>query len=136
MSLQMKAALAGIFFGIWPLFMNRSGLSGNVSSAIFSLGTLVILLPVAIASNNGMSLPSANWLMVGTACILAAFGLLSFNGMLAGASPKEVGTLFVIMIVVQTATPAMYSIVLNGGMNWSKMCGFVAAIIAAVLLTK
>ncbi len=135
MSLRMLAALAGIFFGIWPLFMNKSGLSGNVSSAVFSLGTLVVLIPIAIGS-NGFNLPQANWTMVALACGTAALGLLSFNGMLAGASAKEVGTLFVIMILVQTATPSLYSVVMNGGITLSKLAGFVLAIVAGILLTR
>jgi hypothetical protein len=135
MSLRMLAALAGIFFGIWPLFMNKSGLSGNVSSAIFSLGTLVVLIPVALGS-NGFNLPQANWAMVAFACVTAALGLLSFNGMLAGATAKEVGTLFVIMILVQTATPSLYSVVMNGGITLSKLAGFALAIVAGVLLTR
>ena len=135
MNLQTLAALAGIFFGIWPLFMNRSGLSGNVSSAIFSLGTLVVLIPVALGS-NGLALPKANWAMVALACGTAALGLLSFNGMLAGATAKEGGTLFVIMILVQTATPALYSVMMNGGITPSKLAGFALAIVAGILLTR
>lgn len=135
MSLEIKAVLAGIFFGIWPLFMNRSGLSGNVSSVVFSLGTFIALIPIAIGS-NGFNLPQAKWSMVALACGTAAIGLLAFNGMLAGANPKDVGTLFVIMIVVQTATPALYQVVMNGNISAPKLAGFVLAGVAGFLLTR
>lgn len=128
------AALAGLFFGIWPFFMNRSGLSGNVSSAVFSFGTLVVLVPVAIWS-NGLDVPKANWTMIALACGTAALGLLAFNGMLTKASVKDVGALFVVMIIVQIATPALHSL-LNGGVTVSKIAGLAFALVAAVLLTR
>jgi hypothetical protein len=58
--LQIKAVLAGVFFGIRPLLMNRSGLNGNVSSAVFSLACLVGTMPFALRS-MGNSLMTANW---------------------------------------------------------------------------
>jgi hypothetical protein len=60
---------------------------------------------------------------------------MSFNGMLAKATPQNVSTLFVMMIIVQTSLPAIYNVVMNGGMTAIKGVGFVLVIIAAVLLT-
>jgi len=134
MSLQAKAMLAGVFFGIWPLMMNRSGLTGNVSAVVMTVVSLICVAPFAF-SNMG-NLASANWFMGIGAGVVASLGIMSFNGMLAKATPQNVSSLFVLMIVVQAATPAMYSIVQNGGMNWTKACGFAAAIVAAILLTK
>ena len=83
--LQAKAVLAGVFFGIWPLLINRSGLNGNIGSACFSAAALIGVLPFALYS-SGFTIPTANWTMVALAGFFGALGLLSFNGMLAGAS--------------------------------------------------
>ncbi len=53
--LQFKAIVAGVFFGIWPLLMNKSGLSGNVSSAVFGLGVLMIVAPFAFYELRNIS---------------------------------------------------------------------------------
>ena len=133
--LQLKAVLAGVFFGIWPLFMNRSGLNGNVSSACFSAGALFGVLPFALHS-NGFAIPTANWTMVALACFFGALGLLSFNRILAGASLQNVGTLFVLMIVVQVAVAASYQAFMSGHLSLDKVGGYVATAVAAYLLLR
>lgn len=131
--LQGLAVMAGVFFGIWPLLMNRSGLSGNVATAAFTAIVLIGVVPFAFAS-GGASLGSANWTAVALAGALGALGLLSFNGMLAGASTAAVGQLFVLMTVVQIAIPAIYHVVMTGDIQLTKLAGFAAAIVAAFLL--
>src|SRR3989344_3826804 len=131
--LRVMAALAGVFFGLWPLFMNRSGLTGNVSSAVFCVAAFIGVLPFAIKS-GGASLATANWLMVVFAGLFGALGLLSFNGMLASASLQNVGTLFVLMTVVQIAIAASYQTIMNGHLSIDKVSGYVAAAVAAYLL--
>ncbi|MBI2410146.1 hypothetical protein HYV30_03865 [Candidatus Kaiserbacteria bacterium] len=131
--LQVKAVLAGLFFGIWPLFMNKSGLQGNVSSLVFGLAATLGVMPFALQS-IGFTLPSANWLMVVCAGVFGALGLLSFNGMLASAPAEKVGALFVTMIVVQIMVPAIYQIYMAGQLPMTKVAGFVLAIAAAFLL--
>lgn len=133
--LHVRAILAGILFGAWPLLMNKSGLSGNISSAVFAFGALAIVLPFGIYEfqHVGKSL-SIGWALVTTACILGGLGLLAFNGMLAKADPKTVGSLFVLTVVVQVATPALYQVFMDGGLTVRKTTGFMAAILAALLL--
>jgi VIT1/CCC1 family predicted Fe2+/Mn2+ transporter len=133
--LQTKAILAGLFFGIWPLFMNRSGLSGNVSSVIFSAAVLIGVLPFALYS-SGLSIPTANWTMVTFAGIFGALGLISFNGMLANASLQNVGILFILTLVTQTTVAASYQVLMSGHLPIDKACGYVAAIAAAYLLLR
>ena len=132
--LQWKATLAGLCFGIWPLLMNRSGLSGNVSSLVFVIGAGMILLPFAAGNlRNGVH---PVWIPMILACLFSAVGLLSFNGMLAKATQQEVSSLFIMMIVVQTTVPAIYHVAVNGGLSLQKALGFAAAFLAAILLTR
>ncbi|HWY75912.1 MAG TPA: hypothetical protein VN281_09865 [Verrucomicrobiae bacterium] len=133
--LQIKAILAGLAFGIWPLVMNRSGLVGNVSSMAFGLIATLGVLPFALRSMGG-SFPTANWTAVVIAGLIGACGLLFFNGMLAKATPQNVGLMFVTMIVVQTAIPALYQVVMNGELSLRKAAGFALAFASAYLLVK
>jgi uncharacterized membrane protein len=133
-NLQMKALLAGLFFGIWPLFMNKSGLNGNVSSVVFAGIACVCLIPLSIGAWGNIG--NTKWVMVIAAGILGAIGLICFNGMLAKATAQNVSTLFVLMIVMQTAVPILYQVMMNGGMSLTKGIGFALAAIATVLLLK
>ncbi|MGE5297781.1 MAG: hypothetical protein ACM3KM_01310 [Acidobacteriaceae bacterium] len=112
--------------------MNRSGLPGSVSSAVFS--GVVFLFVVPFALKGGVATLDANWVMAIGAGVVAAVGVLQFNGMLAKAIPQNVGTLFVLMIVVQVAIPAIYQVVMTG-LTVTKAAGFLAAIVAAILLS-
>lgn len=133
-NLTTKAILAGLLFGIWPLFMNKSGLSGNTSSLAFATVVLICLLPF---SYKGISeIPQSAWWWAVVAGVIASLGLLAFNGMLAKATVANVGTLFVLMIVVQTAVPALYQCVMDGSISWTKGAGFVLAAASAFLLMK
>lgn len=134
MELQIKAALAGIAFGIWPLLMNRSGLNGNFASLLFTIVILVFVAPFAIGNVPDTS--KANWPMLVGAGIISGLGLLAFNAMLTKATVQNVSSLFVIMIVVQISLPAIYDIAINGGMTATKSLGFILALGAAILLTK
>ena len=134
--LQLKAILAGMCFAIWPLFMNRTGLSGNVSSAIYCAMVLIGVLPFALQS-NGFSIPAANWTMVGFAGVFGILGLLSFNGMLSSASSQDVGILLVLVIVAQIPIIALHQIIVTGGhLSIDKIGGCIATAIAAYLLLR
>lgn len=131
--LHLKAALAGLFFGLWPLFMNKSGLTGSVSSLAFAFMATIGATPFALYA-TGFALPSANWLMLIFAGFFGTLGLLFFNGSLAGAPVEKVGSLFVTMIIVQIVVPAVYQIIVTRQFPLTKVTGFILAIGAALLL--
>ncbi len=127
--------IAGLLFGIWPLFMNRSGLSGHVSAACYSLMALAFVLPFALYG-NGFTIPQANWNMVLAAGIIGAAGLLCFNSVLAGALPKEVGALFLCMIISQATVPATYQVIMDKHLSSDKAVGFILAALSIYFLLK
>ena len=47
--LYLKAILAGFCFGLWPLFMNKSGLNSVEASAALSLFLLAIATPFLLS---------------------------------------------------------------------------------------
>ena len=108
----IRALLAGVFFGIWPLFMNRSGLPGNASAMVFALGSGLLVAWFGIFELRATTVSIA-WTMVLAACVTGAAGLVNFNTMLYKSTPQEVGSLFVTMIMVQIAVPLIYQIVIK-----------------------
>jgi hypothetical protein len=131
--LKVRAMLAGLAFGLWPLFMNRSRLNGNMSSLAFGAVATLVVLPVALTSARGAA-AVADWKMVMIAGVLGACGLLFFNAVLAKAVPTEVGKLFVLMVVVQISVPALYQVIMSRHLSLATACGFAAAVLAACLL--
>ena len=123
-------------FGIYPLLVSRSGLSGNISAAAFTLGALIVISPFALHEFFYGAATSVAWIMLISGSLFSGFGILAFNGMLAEATPQYVASLFVLMLVVQIATPALYQVIMDGGLTASKGIGFAAAILAAYLLIK
>lgn len=131
--MYVRAILAGVLFGIWPLLMNRSGLTGHLLSAVFALGVLMIVSPFAIYElRNGMA--HATWYWAIAACAFGAAGLLIFSDIIAKSSSQTIGSLFVVMLIAQIATPAVYHVINSGGLTLRTALGFVAAILAAILL--
>jgi len=125
----LQAAIAGLFFSVWPLLMNRSGLPGMHAAFIFVLIQLLIITPLVI---SGLDSNMFNRWSV-AASIFASIGLLIFTNGLEKISPKEVSNFFVIVLVVQVCVPAIYQVVLTG-ITPQRALGFAAALIAAILL--
>jgi len=133
--LVLKSVMAGLMFGIWPLLMQRSGLSGNVSSAIFAGVAFLIVVPFAIHSGVIGAIKLAPLPMLGlVAGIFGGIGLLFLNGMLAKVSVEQVGIMFVIMILVQLMVPVLYQFAITGDYSVQKIVGVIAAFVAVILL--
>lgn len=132
--LYVRAVVAGIFFGIWPLLMQRSGLNGMFSAFLYVGIVLICVAPFAL-SNIG-SLENVQWWMVAGAGLTGAIGIIAFNDLLAKTTVDQVGMLFVVMILVQVLVPAIYHVVTNGGLSFTKGIGFVLAAGAAYCLIK
>lgn len=131
-SIHLKMVLAGIFFSLWPMCMNRSGLQSTEASTIFVIITFLIIVPFFRLSQ----VPSdVVWMWVIAAGITGAFGLLVFNSGLAAIEPKDFAPMFVIMIMVQILTPAFIHMLINGLPTKEHCIGFVAAGIAVYYLS-
>ena len=133
-SLEVKSIVAGILFGIWPLFLNRSGLTGNLGTFVFA--TIVLLCVFPFAASTLRDIANSQWIWAVGAGIFGALGLLVFNSKVAKATPQTIGTFIVLMIVAQIAVPAIYQAIMTGGLPFSKIAGFILAAVAAVLLLK
>jgi tellurite resistance protein TehA-like permease len=132
--------VAGIMFGIWPIILKKSGLEGTVASLVYTLGVFfLILLYLFVWEGRIMdreTIVKSHWLPVVPAVIIGAIGLVMFNTVIARADGKQVGQLFALMIVAQICIPAGYDVYMNGNMTVSKILGYIAAVIAAILLFR
>jgi hypothetical protein len=133
--LSGRAILTGIFFGIWPLLMNRSGLSGNVASLVLVVVMLGCILPFSIGNLGSIISPDIKWTFAIGASFFGATGILLLNNILAMATPQRVSLLLVLTFVLQMVVPAVYHVIVTSGVTVTKGAGFAFAIAAAILLT-
>ena len=134
--LQVRAILAGLFFGIWPIVMSWTGLKGNASAAAFSGITFLIVMPLALQGTSFSDLAQANWKFALLAGLAGALGVLAFNGGLAISTKETVSTFFVLMIAVQIVVPAVYQVIVTKSATPFQLTGFALAIGAAFFLNK
>ncbi|MES3004528.1 MAG: hypothetical protein V4690_00275 [Patescibacteria group bacterium] len=130
---QIKAVVAGFCFGVWPLIMNKSGLSGGMSSVVL---TIIVLMVVGSASWSELGkVANVNWIVVVTASIISGIGLLMFNRGIAITAAQEVSVFFLTVLLAQMLVPALYHVFQNG-ISTYKLIGFGCAALAAYFLNK
>ncbi len=127
------AILSGVCFGTWPLFLNKSGLSGNASAFVYTFLCLLVLFPFAISEMKNIG--NTNWLMMIAAAVIGAMGVKFFSGMLAVTTAKDTSLMFIVMICVQISVPAIYNIYLERGISPMRGLGLALAFAAAIVLT-
>ena len=130
----MKAVLSGIMFGCWPLLISKSGLSGSSVALFGGAVTLLFVAPFALA--NGVNLVGSRWWILIITGSMSGIGCLAFNDMMVRAKPTSAATLFIIMLVVQIMMPAIYHVATSQQLSIKTVVGFVAAIVACVLLSS
>ncbi len=129
----LKMIAAGILFGMWPLLMKKSGLDSTTSTVMFAVMVLLFVIPVG--TYHGLTFTDSKWWFAILAGASGALGLLVFNSGISEVSQKDVGKMFIFMIVVQIVVPALYHVYTNGGLTIRTASGFAAAILTAILLT-
>jgi drug/metabolite transporter (DMT)-like permease len=134
-SLKMMAIVAGLSFGAWPIFMNKSGLNGFISAAVFAGAASICIIPFALYE-NGFAIPKANWTMVAIAVFIGALGLIMFNGMLAKSPALNIGNLIIITTLMQVVMAASYQIYMSGQITLDKICGYALATAGAYILLR
>lgn len=132
---QMKAVLAGIGFGIWPILLSRSNLTGNLMSTVYCAMVLTIVATFTAYRTGLSGLAQANWTFVVLGAIVGAAALLTFNDGLSETSTQTVSTFIVLTTLAQVAVPALYQVT-QVGITPSKLAGFALAGVAAYLLSK
>ncbi len=136
MSTSIKLALlAGIFFGTWPMFMNRSGLNAYNASLTFTAVTLVAVSPLAIWF-RGQQTGVINWVVAISAGLIGAIGVLVYNHILSKASKDDIGNIIAAQVLMQVVTGAVCQAIVSSSMNPTKIIGFALAAVSVVLISK
>lgn len=132
----LRMILTGALFACWPLMLNRSGLTGTVSTTFFIAVVFAIVATVTVMSHPTVAgAASYWWAWVLVAGCFSAGGMLLLGSTLSKVTPAALGQLTVILTVSQIAVSAMYGVAMSGWHVAPKTAlGFVAAITAAVLL--
>ena len=134
--LDYRAVAAGLFFGFWPLLMQRSMLPGNVSAWVFGAVSLAVVTPFAFKEIGSVPFHEVRWIFGILAGVSGGIGILAFNGGLPKTTSATVSDYFVVMMVVQISVPAIYNILVTGRVTPSKLIGYAFAGIAAYILSK
>jgi hypothetical protein len=122
------AIFAGLLFGLWPLSINMSGLSPYPATLAITVINVLVVFPFAMAKRG--ELTDIKWWYVAGAGIVSAFGMLAFNKVLSTIPRQELAAYFLIMIIMQTAVPVVYDVILAGGVSKLKMAKFALAFIS------
>lgn len=130
----LKALLAGIFFGIYPLFMNKSGLHGSATAFAFGIGLFLLAAPFAFMSSSNAA--DIKWPLVIFFVILACTGVLMYTSAIASVDKKDVSTLIMLLVISQTVVATGMYAMLNSSLSPMKFTGFILAGVAAVMLIK
>ena len=129
----VKIIISGVLFGFWPLLIGKSGLNTGTATALFSATSFLIVTSFALM--NGFTLSGGKWWWTVIAGSMAAMGVLAFNDVMIKAKPTVIPMMFVIMLVIQVTIPATYHVAANQQFSPKTIIGFVAAIIACILLS-
>lgn len=134
MSPQTKAILAGFFFGLYPLMLKHSKLSGNMTSLLFTFAVFAVIVPFAWKELG--TIHNTFWPAIIGAGVASGFGMLCMTSMLAQTPQERIGMLILSMIVTQSVVTVIFQIVIDKGVTLTKIIGFACAGIAIILLNK
>lgn len=131
-SLYLKALIAGICFGVYPLLLQKSGLNGFVSCTVFCFVVWLSVIPFSITKLN--TVPAGYWQIVVVSGVISGIGMLFFTSLLANATEHNVSYLILFVTISQVTVTAINQIVTSGGITMHKALGFILAAIAVRLL--
>lgn len=129
----IAAVVSGVFWGSWPLFMNRSSLGSYVAPGVFSAVSLAVILSLTFRYYSWNEVAKANWEFVFLAGVCAAIGTIVFIGKMPAEDLDTMSKYYVTNLVAQVCVPAVVSVYLSGA-SPAKILGFLFAGLAAVLL--
>lgn len=129
-SVLSASIVAGIFWGVWPFVLNKSGLPPSVGVMLFGLGSLSMTTMLTFRSWSVITTP--NWSFAILAGAIGAVGTVIFVGWMP-TDPEVIARYFVLNLVIQTSVPAVYNVYVSGA-SPAKVAGFILAGVAAFLL--
>lgn len=133
----LQSILVGILFGIWPLFMNRSGLGPHVSMLLYCVaGCAVVALGMIVSKSPFTIGSSVQWTMFLAASAIGGIGLFLFGGIIANSAPSELTRQMAIVTVLSILTPFLYYMWNGAEVDIKKVLGFVLSVAGVYLLVS
>ncbi|HEU5115001.1 MAG TPA: hypothetical protein VFT82_04525 [Candidatus Paceibacterota bacterium] len=134
MNSYLMVIIAGACAGSWPLIMQKSGLSGAPAAIVYSVCSLAVALILFAAAKGSAGTAPINWWVALAAGLLAAAALVLLSFVIGKTSPGQLSLLYIVMILVQVAVPAIFFAFTNGKITLQQVLGLMAALLAAFLL--
>lgn len=131
----VEVVIAGVGAGLWPLVMQKSGLGGSAIALVCGICSFFAALCLfGMNGLQGVALASVKCLPAVAGGLMGALALLLLSDVAHKSSPKELATLYVVMLVVQIAMPVLYILLSHGHITFKQGVGLAAAVVAALLL--
>lgn len=125
----------GVFFCVWPLRMNQSGLPGPAAMFVYASVTIVAATLVLLFSGGAWESIRGRALTIGVqAGVLNVLGVLAFTTMLSRASAVEVPRQILIAIITQTTLNGAWAAYQSGSVEPRFLLGFVTALATVWLM--
>lgn len=83
---------------------------------------------------KGLTFANTNWWLGVIAGVVGGIGILVFTPTISKLEPEKAARMFLIMLLVQTAIPAIYQIIV-GGIVLKRIIGVIFTILAVLFLT-
>jgi hypothetical protein len=126
--------LAGLCFGLWPLLMRLTGLTGMQGGFLVSLMTLLLFIPLFGGDTTGFT-----WKTVGLALAAGVINWLGSVCLQKGLAGKqlEVSVIILVIIMTQVVVTAVGTRLIYGELwDLRKLAGMIFAALAVWLLTS
>jgi len=129
--------VAGIFYGLWPLLMKRSGFEAHTQSLIYALGGLAVITPWFVSQNDDKTfdLLSVGCGIAVLAAMVNGLGTIFYTKGLRALPNQQTGAGVLITLIVIVMTNETTSMLLFGStMTLKKLLGIGSALVAFALL--
>lgn len=134
-ALLLMSIATGVFFCVWPLRMNQSGLPGPAAMFVYASVTIVASTLVLLLSGGAWEAIRGRALWIGVqAGVLNVLGVLAFTTMLSKASPLEAPRQILIAIITQTTLNGVWASYQAGSLEPRFALGFVTALATVWLM--
>lgn len=134
----VKLVVAGIFFGLWPLVMKKSGFEPSVQTFLLSFGTTIVVFPWFAGSGGIANFPkilSISFGFAAAAFAMNAIGCIAYLKGLGDIRPQEASGGVLIAILTMVVSNEAAGVLLFGSpVTAKKLLGFGSAIVTFLLL--
>ena len=125
----------GVFFCVWPLRMNQSGLPGPAAMFVYACVTIVAATAILLLSNGAWQAIRGRALSVGIqAGVLNVLGVLAFTTMLSRADAIEAPKQILIAIITQTTLNGAWAAYQSGSLEPRFLLGGITALATVWLM--